>query len=242
LSVDIKKHIRHEVLGHVDTDEAWILSMLPERLRKQLLVEVRQPFLLSSVVFHAWCHVHERSFKQLCCDFLKSYVPHADEEMFGIGESCQYMIFVQSGDLAYLMYSMTLATISDGRGGPARFRENRTLRTDGNQKAVLLEEHRRSGGHADTTAAIRIGPGISICEPVLWCAWQHRGDLTALNFASCLQLDPEALVNIVSRYPGMGSFGADHADDFIEMLNTSCRSDLFDSSCCLDEAYGRITV
>jgi len=231
LSVNIKQFLRgQQTVAHSSVElEDVVLSYLPSVLRRQTLCEARETHLLPHVVFSAWSVFHERSFERLCCDAFKTRWYPPDDTIFCYGETCQRMFFVSAGNFRYLRYSAMIGNMIYKHASAELI------------SALSNAEYSTSRGHrgdATDSAFFCIGPGKSFCEPVLWCQWQHRGDMGTLSFSSTLELCFGDFAELLRRYPSIKLLGYDHAETFVEMLNKQCRSDLFDSGMCIEECRG----
>jgi len=235
-SMLVKRHIKHEAKAVGAVDEACVLEMLPERLNRQLLNEIRQPVLAQHVVMRAWFGLHMRSFSQLCCEHLEAATYHPDDIIFSFLEVCQNMFFVQDGVYAYCKFSPLLEKMNKNvsqagsDGGNARTRESFGEGLDASTAALTKAVGANPG-------MVPLALGDYLCEPVIWCPWQHRGDLAAVTFGTMLHLHVGAVTDLVGRYPTLKSLGGEHAANFAEMLRIKGRSDLFDSLDCIREHH-----
>merc|ERR1711862_569995 len=80
---------------------------------------------------------------------------------------------------------------------------------------------------------VEVGMGQTVCEPVLWCRWHHRGQMIATRPGSALDLFVDDVVELLERYPVLRDWGAPHAERFVQSLNFLGPSDLFDSKQCI---------
>jgi len=79
-------------------------------------------------------------------------------------------------------------------------------------------------------SAIQVGDMLA--EPLVWCQWQHAGDLDSIQHTLLLELEIVLFSDLVRRYPAVKRWGMAHAIQFVEALRRSSAfiSDLFDSS------------
>jgi len=213
LSVSIKRHLRHEMSsGHCTSNEENVFVLLPKTMKRELMCEVRGPFLRTTVFFHAWSGFHGRSFTRMCCDFLSLRSHPPDDIVFTFGEVCQVLYFVHSGNLHYVQYGRMLASFFavDSWGKDEK----------GNSARSLF-------------GARLLSPGTIVCEHIIWCPWVHRGDLTSLNYSAILELHASDFFGLVERFPVLVEFGRNHATRFVQLLNEEWFSDLYDSGECV---------
>jgi len=97
----------------------------------------------------------------------------------------------------------------------------------------------RQAAQTTGTGQVALKSGHRLCEAVIWCNWTHRGDLTAQSTASTLELPYLAFEDLITRYPQLKQIANIHCALFVNMVNASPRSDLFDSVCCYEEFSAR---
>merc|ERR1712209_89765 len=78
------------------------------------------------------------------------------------------------------------------------------------------------------TTSVPIRVGTWMCELVVWCQWNHRGDLTTTNISTTLELSIDDFVEIMRRYPTVKALGVEHAPSIVDWLNREYACDLFD--------------
>merc|ERR1711971_393617 len=89
-----------------------------------------------------------------------------------------------------------------------------------------------SVGNAEAESAsahITVLPGMLFCEPVIWCRWTYRGDLTACNAAASMELMFNDFSHLMKRYPKLRCLGTGHGDALVSDLNDAQASDLYNS-------------
>merc|ERR1712167_277091 len=87
--------------------------------------------------------------------------------------------------------------------------------------------------HADATLVKR---GAYLCEPVLWCHWQHHGDFVVDVTTGILGLNIEKFCHLLQCYPGISQWAGEHALRFVTCLNYTSPCDLFDTDACMQMA------
>merc|ERR1711971_1347693 len=83
------------------------------------------------------------------------------------------------------------------------------------------------------TTNIPILHGTWLCEPVIWCAWNHRGDLTTTQCSTTMELRFADLTEMLRRYPAVKALGFEHSEVMVDCLNREHGCDLWDSVACL---------
>jgi len=219
LSVKVKQHIRASVAKRNTTDEKSVTALLPYALCRSLLFEVRKPVLLQCTFFHAWCNFHKRSFQHVVYEGfqLQEYVP--GDILFCHAERCNRVYVAARGELLYCKYSIARAAMAHERSLRASTR-NSTL------------------GEIDTACSSSpFLPGDIACEPAIWCVrWHHWGDMIAERLAASLELPINEFHAILSHYPQVARWAAQHAVFFVKILNVGTPCDLF-SSCTSIERH-----
>lgn len=220
LSIAVKRHLKQSLSTFDDDpDDDNLLSFLPVTLRRALLCEVRQPFLQRHVVFRSLDMAHAICYEHVCCDAMRPQFHSPDSIIFTTGERCYGMVFVTGGALQY-----------------------RKCHKPGAAALGIFDFEEKSINVADLTVpdqSNRTLPGNfliqsaeALCEPVLWCHWQHNGDLRTTHLTSLLILKAGLFCDFIGRYPRLIEWGSAHASKFLEVLNDDAAhhvSDLFNS-------------
>merc|ERR1711862_379372 len=87
---------------------------------------------------------------------------------------------------------------------------------------------------------VEVGVGQTVCEPVLWCRWHHRGQMIATRSGSALDLVVDDVIELLERYPVLRDWGAPHAERFVHSLNFLSSLDLFDTKDCINFMNPRV--
>jgi len=227
LNVKVKQHIRQcqQLASDSIEDEATVLSGLPVTMRRKLLQEARGPKVAKHAVFYSMRDLHPRPFERICCDLLIPQSYFTDVILFSYGEACNKMMFVLAGGLSYFRYSSVLMSLMQRDGACGNPRDS----TQAIQRDLVRSINRDT---CNTARLLKIRPGDALCEPVLWCRWQHCGDLTTCHVTSSLELSYTDFASLVTMYPRLKPWAEDYAVKFVDALNDSTKdvSDLFDTN------------
>merc|ERR1711862_761348 len=141
----------------------------------------------------------------------------ADDVIFSFAELCSCMYFVRTGSLVYLRYSCFCS--NRYRPRPSSSNED-------------------ADGYKSSQNVVRAGDCLS--EPVLWCRWQHCGDLAGQAPATLLELHIEDLNEVATNYPDVVDWGSKHAKFVVDVLNgTTVLSDLLNTSSIYEDKHQR---
>jgi len=237
LTSNVKRHLKHEAKhGNSQNGDEKVLAHLPNILRRALLLETRGPIVKGALPFCCLKNVCPSGFERLCCSSLRLRWHAPDEQIFCFSEICRSMFFVDTGVFAYLRWSDSISSYLlrfRGAKPSAMSRQSSckdpTARKQRDNTLAHIEE-----GDAGQSRYIYVRYGRVVCEPVLWCCWQHRGDLNALTYSSVLELAFRDFEQLSTRYPQIKAIGHQHCQTFVDALNDKSRSDLFDSRCVYD--------
>lgn len=176
----IKKHLSHEVKSGLGQDKEYeVLTHLPTRLRRALLLESRGDIVNLALPFAALNNIHPRAFERLCCSTLRTQNYPPDELVFCWEESCHCMLFVASGKFEYMQCNHALRELT---GVLDKSDDGSSDRASGRSSA------RNREGTLTTSMYFSLRSGMHLCEAILWCKWHHAGELNAHTYASLYEL------------------------------------------------------
>lgn len=183
LVVSAKKHLEERGRGQDDwLEDRELLKVLPLQLQKAIFMEAR----ISSVgkhYFFYWIKVsHITAMRDLCHTAFTSMLRLAGESVFQVGDACQQMFFVESGELKYIRPFLA-------RSPAVMSCDTPPLRDSGGSNVEKLFGERLTRCHW-------------VGEPALWIrGWQNRGDLIAGADCSMLSLESGTLAQVIHVYP-----------------------------------------
>eukprot|EP00928_Gymnodinium_smaydae_P065313 TRINITY_DN4847_c0_g1_i2.p1 TRINITY_DN4847_c0_g1~~TRINITY_DN4847_c0_g1_i2.p1 ORF type:complete len:694 (-),score=58.55 TRINITY_DN4847_c0_g1_i2:114-2165(-) len=213
LAVRVKKHIQLVWKSSPEEPDAEreVLKMLPRKVRRELLFQVRSSSLAGHTVYDFLKESHLLLLERICCDHLRQHYVVANEDIFSAGEVCRMVHVVEDGQVAYW-----------------------------NSTSLMSQFYAQASGQRNPERGLESdSPGIAVChkheqlcEAVLWTYWKHHGDLVAYS-ASCLVVLSAADFHIAVRAFYEASLELRrHAAVFVAHLNEcapSARSDLLSS-------------
>jgi hypothetical protein len=223
LCIQVMRYLKHkdkwEGKSRYDSEEANILSCLPQALRRDLLREVRWPVIGERLLMKSFQRACKTFTEQVFCGLLQSRQYSAGDRVYQQGLVCSMVYFVVSGTASYLHWGRMFALTT------SLLREQMPER-----EAQCYEVHRRD--HVRRVKEV----GTAFCEFALFVDWVTLGDLEVdgLLPLSLFVLDSVAFEQAVSTFVQIQSAVADHAKYVLATLSRPkvitdliCSEDIF---------------
>jgi len=227
LSVRVKKYVEKS-LGRKLREQhaAELVQMLPHALLMDLHFEAWSPHVCSRHRFFGqFCREHPRTVWSLGREALQEVPVLAGDTLFTAGDVCHRVLFVMAGEFSYAL----------GRGmvGPRG-----STSSEGSQAKLTREWSMYSWAPSDlmrgrpaedgdgeeeapTGHEARFSDGDCFSEPVLWTAWENRGELRAMNDSTLLALSAEGFIAVAREHESATLTATARAALVVNWLNTT---------------------
>lgn len=180
----------HEVLE----DEFLLIDKLPVQLQRDVLYQVHSPVLRRQLFFERIFALNPRALRHLCAHALVNSAVVHREMVFAQGDVCDSVLFVRSGLLLYEMVSSERHTFAERKwSSPSEI-----------------------SGQFDYHS---LGTKSSICEIVLWVAWEHTGSLRADEDSMLIMLSANKFCTIIEEHVDAYKHACLYAKRFVWNLN-----------------------
>lgn len=188
LMLSVKSHLQlQREMGNDYQDDEELLQVLPEQLKRSLLLEVRQVSVDSHWLFAWMMNQHYNAFRDICYAAFVTTPSIKGHPVFECLNACIQMYFVESGLLRYIS-----------------MRNDRTVQQQSLWRVSLGHHNRLVSRLGRSKVGIELRRGRWICEPALWVkAWQTRGQLITISNSVLLSLEGGRFAKVTNNYPAL---------------------------------------
>eukprot|EP00927_Polykrikos_kofoidii_P085319 TRINITY_DN9258_c0_g1_i1.p1 TRINITY_DN9258_c0_g1~~TRINITY_DN9258_c0_g1_i1.p1 ORF type:complete len:713 (-),score=70.62 TRINITY_DN9258_c0_g1_i1:32-2170(-) len=168
-------------------EEGFVLSVLPQQLKSDLLYEIRRHLIGKYPFFRTLCDSSRSAFRAICSNATTTVRSLSSELVFEKGEACTRMLFVEEGELRYCRTPtfkklMTSVALSRGHAGILRA-------VTSHSRSVYGQLH----GHIVLT-------GMWLSELALWIYWKTHGELFSVTNATLFAVEFAGFVGIIKQF------------------------------------------
>lgn len=222
LMARLQRNARHALAlrsRHLAECDVELLGIVAEPLRVELHFEIHWPKLEIHPLFSRYGRESPEAVRRLCHMAVNALVFERGDVLFDAGEVPlkRRMLFPWEGALNYTRQipgdvTPTLSECSEEEQAPPR-NGRRLTRHSLLSAATLLSNvtidtahpgtlgHQVSSEQETKMDRVVIGPGLWLCEPVLWTQWTYRGHLQACSDCQLMAIDGLLFEEVAAQTP-----------------------------------------
>mmetsp|Transcript_43785 Transcript_43785/g.103481 ORF Transcript_43785/g.103481 Transcript_43785/m.103481 type:complete len:869 (-) Transcript_43785:163-2769(-) len=199
-------------LSHMQKDKEFeesALGLLPQNVQRDLLYEVRMPFLAKHDFFHEVDSDFQRAMRSVCAYAVKLIKVRGLEILFEKDDVCQRMLFMERGECRYATGETGTPRMLILAASQQKSRTFTSMITPGTSMinsggAATPSGFTLPGQAVDHPAGVNpealgepVRKGMWVSEPALWMSWLNRGELVASTDSTLLSVEADKLAEVV---------------------------------------------